>query len=249
MLSHILGRISSEIRTQSDLSGNDGRNGKGLRRKLRRSSKKIRLASWNLQGKLSELNYQIHLVSDLKQLNVEICALQETNMREDFFGSQGDFDFIVMAKHQNVGSGLGFALAKAVSFCKEKVLVNDERIFALSLYNWPKKSARTVIINIHAPTMTSTASDESVTVAFYETLNSYATQFSVFATVLVVGDFNGRLGNRQHGDVGVGPYTQGEGRNANGDFLADFMGRNNLAAANTFSIYESAKELLTSTPE
>ena len=100
--------------------------------------------------------------------------------------------------------------------------------------NGPRKSARSVIINIHAPTMTSTASDESVTVAFYETLKSYATLFSVFATVLVVGEFNGRLGNRQHGDVGVGPYTHGEGRNANGDFLADFMGRNNLAAANTF---------------
>ena len=82
--------------------------------------------------------------------------------------------------------------------------------------------------------MTSTSKDENGTVAFYEALNSYVAQFSVFATVLVLSDFNGRLGNRQHGDVGVGPYTHGQGQNANGDFLADFMGRNNLAAANTF---------------
>ena len=222
------------IKSQSVFSGGDVPLGKGLRRKRHRDVKKIKLASWNLQGKLSELSSQIHLTDELRALNVEICALQETNTREDFFGPQGDYDFIVLAKHQKVGSGLGFALSKAVSGCKEKILVNEERVLALSFFNWPKKGARTVIINVHAPTMSSTTRDVEGTVAFYEALDSFFSQFSSFATVLVVGDFNGRLGIRQPDDVGVGPYTHGEERNANGDFLVDFMGRNNLAAANTY---------------
>ena len=53
--------------------------------------------------------------------------------------SQGDYDFIVLAKHQKVGSGLGFALTNAVSGYKEKVLANDERIFARSLSTGPRK--------------------------------------------------------------------------------------------------------------
>ena len=167
---------------------------------------------------------------ELKRLDIDIAALQETRLAADGSIKEKDYTFFWQGKEPEEPRihGVGLAVKNSLLPEIEPPSKGTPRILLLRLSS---SSGPVNILSIYAPTLSSSveAKDE-----FYEELESTIKAIPPTEELYLLGDFNARIGAdhdswpRCIGHFGVGKM------NENGQRLLELCTFNDLCITNTF---------------
>jgi sorting nexin-29 len=200
-----------------------------------------RIATWNIQKKLSSDTEKETLISDLDHYNVDICSLQETCMKKYCHERTPKGGLIIgiapdetLPAHQRYG--LGFYVSKqwVPHLWSTKSISNRISVITFQLSTESKRRSQLTILNVYAPTTIRTTTNPAETEAFYDQLHNTISTYESTSMVIITGDFNAKLGQRTHTEEKkiIGKYGKGI-RNISGDILAHFLTEHSLYATNT----------------
>ena len=217
-----------------------------------KEGRKEKFCTFNLQGGLDpEVNPTgaATLFEDFRDHEVEIAALQEVHVKEDrYFGQQNEEDpahngiiYAIAGRNANKAKRYGQGFFISAKWRKHYISHEyiSDRISAIHFNLNTKIENRDVkmtIINAYAPHTGYLVQSPEEIPAFYELLTETYTRYNTGnnALVIVMGDFNSKLGQKTRGETTniVGSYGKGK-RNRTGNLMAEFMEENNLLATNT----------------
>lgn len=173
------------------------------------------------------------VAKELSRYSIDIAALSETRLADE--GSvaelKGGYTFFWKGKAQAEERIHGIGLAIKTSILKQLPDLPSTINERLMKLRFPLNASRHItIISAYAPTMTS--SDEAKE-TFYEDLNNLVKDVPSGDTLLLLGDFNARVGSDYTNWNGVlGPHGMGK-MNSNGLPLLSLCAENNLTITNT----------------
>ena len=173
------------------------------------------------------------IARELKRYNIPIVALSETRFADegDLTEREAGYTFFWSGRkaEEKRESGVGFAiLSSLVSKLDKPPKGINDRLMTLRLPLQGKKFA--TIISAYAPTMTN---PDDVKEKFYEDLNSVLSSVPKQDKLILLGDFNARVGRDHESWAGV-LGTQGIGScNDNGLLLLQTCASHNLLVTNT----------------
>ena len=221
-----------KIPSRSDLRGKVS-----TRTTHRVKRKSFNFATWNIRT-LQDTDTSDHaerrtatIAHELERLNIDIAALSETRLLED--GSLEDNNYTFFWKGLPAGSrkihGVGFAIKnELVPMLSELPKGISERLMSLK-YQLPDQTYVTVI-SAYAPTLDS---EQEIKDAFYEQLEKTLRHIPKHQRIILLGDFNARVGRQAElwpgtiGKNGIGNV------NANGEQLLNKCAEHNLVITNT----------------
>ena len=160
---------------------------------------------------ISDIRKKGHTTKEIHDNYVLICSGTNTNER---------------AKH-----GVGFIVSPVTS----KNITNTEYISErIALIRTAEKNKTTVYIQIYAPCNDSYKYEEKV--AFFEELSDTINKVKDTEDLIVMGDFNGRVGKRRTPwEEHLGPYSDQETQcNENGELLLGLCAEHDLIITNTW---------------
>ena len=196
------------------------------------------VASWNVRtlqdtGLVARRRTSL-IACELTKYDIDIAFLSETRLREEGslveMGTGYKFLWSVLPKDARRIHGVGFAARIALlQITQETPIAIDERLMTLRL-PLPKDSFAT-FVSVYAPTLDSS---DDVKDRFYDTLYSTLRRISQNYKIVLLSDFNSRVG-RNHdiwhgviGDHGVGNM------NSSGLRLLSLFSELGLVIINTF---------------
>jgi len=211
-----------------------------IRKIKHRPQDRTKVAGWNLHGKLSQPAQQEALKHDMEEMGIDVSILTETKWHEDIDKRLDDGSRIINFKSQNETNaharyGMGIYMnAKWAGRYEKSMWISDRvAVFYFRLTQNPR--GYLVVIGVYGPTSQFVANHPEALDEFYTQLGgAIETHKRKAAVLLVVGDFNSKIGqNRRDGDEAImGKYSIGH-RNANGERLAEFLHEKHLFLANT----------------
>ena len=200
-------------------------------------AKSLVTASWNVRTLLEKNRSHVRptaVVSrELSRYNIDIAALSETRIlgenRIDEIG--GGYSFFLKGK--DLGErhlhGVGFAVRTSLLPLLNEKYPNgiNERLMTVDLH---LDGCVLTIISAYAPTLCSSNEDKD---AFYEQLNEIIREVPAANKLLLLGDFNARVGkDHESWDSVLGHYGVGN-ENTNGTMLLSLCTRHQLTITNT----------------
>lgn len=203
-----------------------------------------RFATWNVRtmlpgtenvtaksaDEIPELRKTTIIDRELLRLRIDVAALQETRLLDE--GSLREDNYTFFWKGKKDGErrehGVGFAVRNCLLGCIETPSCISERIMVLRL-----KSATgpVTLISAYAPTLNA---DTDVKDNFYEDLRVCLENVHASDKLLLLGDFNARIGNKSEnwpeciGNHGIGNI------NENGQRLLELCASYSLCVTNTY---------------
>ena len=200
----------------------------------------LKLGTWNVRTMLTGISDDLRSIDDLRKtavinnellrLNVDIVALQETRLAEAASLREKDYTFFWQGKPKDEKRehGVGFAVKNSLLNMIEAPSKGSERILTMRLNT---TSCPVTLIGVYAPTLM--ASSDTID-EFYENLCATISKVPPKDEVVLLGDFNARVGR----DFEAWPNCLGKfnvGKvNENGQRLLEFCTRFNLCVANSF---------------
>ena len=185
--------------------------------------------SENLQD-ISDSRKTAVINDELKRLNVDIATLQETRLADSASLKEKDYTFYWHGKSSNEPRvhGVSFAVGNTLLSTIEPGSNGSERLLTLRLNT---TAGPVTLISVYAPTLSSTpdAKDE-----FYENLAATISSIPSKEQLVLLGDFNARLGaDRDSWPSCLGQFGVGR-MNENGQRLLELCTYHNLCIANSF---------------
>ena len=171
------------------------------------------------------------IAKELKSLNIDIAALQETRLEKQGNIQEKDYTFYWIGKEEGRrDAGVAFAIKNEIA-SKLPAMPKGvtERIMTLRL---PIGKERFLtLINVYAPTMTYPDEDKE---AFYRLLSTTVDKVPTEDKLIMLGDFNARVGKDFKTYDGIlGKHGRGN-KNSNGDLLLSLCSQKELCITNTF---------------
>jgi exonuclease III len=202
----------------------------------------LKIGSWNVQGKLNK-EYQCDLLlKDTLKHKLDIIAIQETKAQDILYETRTHR--ILGFNHTNRHYGLAFVVKNDIHITNTERI--SDRIVAITIHlsdpHLTKPQSEThrpttmTIINVYAPHSGLTVTDRQGTIQFYTQLQQTYTRYkNNTAMVLIVGDFNARVGTKASPqEYHLGAFTKKRSaRNPNGYLLSEFALNNHFILANT----------------
>ena len=185
--------------------------------------------SHNLQD-ISDARKTAVINDELYRLNVDIVGLQETRLAES--GSIKEKDYTFYWKGESVNErrehGVGFAVRNNLLKMVEVGSHGSERILTLRLST---TDGYVTLISVYAPTQCSTSEAKD---AFYECLSAVVNGINSSDQLILLGDFNARVGSdRDSWPSCLGYFGVGK-TNDNGQRLLEFCTLHHLCITNTY---------------
>lgn len=198
---------------------------------------RFKIASWNLQGKLSEFNDRQFLYQDMEERNVDIGCFQETRANEMEEMTQKGAKLKTFQSSNGFNYGLGFYVSSKFVNNIHKVERISDRLCVLQLKVkkcGEEKEHLISIINVYAPTATLTRDKPEDTDVFYHQLYEVVDKYDKESNMLILaGDFNARVGVKLSSEENfMGSWGKGT-RNDNGERLVDMLDHFKLYLTNT----------------
>ena len=202
-------------------------NGRRPRHVKRTKRNLLNIGTWNVQtllqaGKLQELTEQI------KKTKLEIVAVQETRWSETGIIRKNGFIFYYGGPNFRTGqAGTGFLIHQRIIKYVIGVEFQNERLSKLRLKG---KFNNITLINVYAPTEEKT---DEIKEQFYNDLQHVIDNIPKSDTIIVMGDFNAKLGKEQVFRTVSGIHTLHNVTSGNGELLCQFMAENNMIVMST----------------
>ena len=161
--------------------------------------------------------------NELLRLNTDIATLQETRLPSSGNIREKDFTFFWHGKAPEESSehGVGVAVRNSLLSSISPPTKGSERILKIQINTAEGKVS---IISVYAPTV---SSPEEVKDRFYDDLNSIVGEVPQGESLLLLGDFNARVGaDREAWPTCLGHFGIGK-MNENGQRLLEFCCHHN----------------------
>ena len=207
-------------------------------KRAKRSQNTTRIATWNLQGKLSDEVRQKDLFEDMRERKIGIAGLQETLWNRNIMITSDHGVIHTFESSNETYRGLGFYMSTEWRDRLISLKIVNERICLARFRAFSEPGvdlkADFTVINIYGPTSMRTRNQQHIEDAFFaEVRRVYEEEKRGTTAVFVLGDFNCKIGRATDNDKAfMGNYGKGE-RNENGEALRDFLEETNLYLANT----------------
>ncbi len=167
---------------------------------------------------------------ELKRLDIDIVALQETRLPSNGSLREQDYKFFCQGKEPEEPRihGVGFAVRNSMLSSTEPPSGGQPRILSLHLST---SSGPVNIMSIYAPTLCSSAETKD---QFYEELETTIKEIPITEHLFLLGDFNARIGADHNswprciGHFGIGKL------NENGQRLLKLCSYHDLCISNKF---------------
>ncbi|XP_044766150.1 craniofacial development protein 2-like [Coccinella septempunctata] len=185
----------------------------------------MRMATWNVK---TLNNRDQEVVKELEDKNIDICALQETKKKGKGQMWLGEYLLIYsgVERDRRAKEGVALMIHKKLTQNIRECKYVSSRIVATKLRSQGKKVN---IIGVYSP---ENCKPEAERTSFYETLQETIDTIPRNETVILMGDFNARVGNTMI--PGVKQRFNEDVTNENGELLIDFCAQNELRINNTF---------------
>lgn len=187
----------------------------------------LKLCTWNVRGlntpgKLQALEHTLERIA--------ITGVAETHWRTTGHFQTSCGNMVISSSNQHESrNGVAMIINKSLKDCILGYQTVNDRIMMVRLQ---AKPVNLNIIQVYAPTSSSSPEDAET---FYNLLSSTIQQVPRREMLLVMGDFNAKIGstyNDDHLRTVVGNFGTGE-RNERGEMLLDFCTENELFVANS----------------
>lgn len=198
----------------------------------------MRIISWNVRTLLDTQSSRrperrtALVCSELARFKIDVAALSETRLSEEGQLIEHGADYTIFWKGKPASEprthGVGFAIKTSLVRAHNlQPLHINERLSSIRI---PLRHGHITIISAYAPTLDS---DSDVKESFYQSLRAVINSVSQHDKLMLLGDFNARVG-RDHivwpGIIG----KQGVGNmNSNGQLLLDLCSEMSLVITNT----------------
>uniref|UniRef100_A0A8R1EP49 Endonuclease/exonuclease/phosphatase domain-containing protein n=1 Tax=Caenorhabditis japonica TaxID=281687 RepID=A0A8R1EP49_CAEJA len=160
------------------------------------------------------------LLEETKTIKYDIIGLSDTKRAAEIHMMHRDGTGVFLGKRNTttVSGGVGFIVKSSILPKIQEIKFLDHRIAYLTFQVDRRRSC--IVFQVYAPVADSDAEELA---DFYESLReAYTACRSRYK--LVVGDFNDRMGPRQHTERFIGPHSM-EQRNESGELLATLSGQ------------------------
>ncbi|XDV44251.1 hypothetical protein PO909_012565 [Leuciscus waleckii] len=198
-----------------------------------RKSKKLIVASWNIRTMLDGVSRPerrtAQIAKELQRYRVNIAALQETRVEGQGQVQEENYSFFWVGKTEGRrDAGVAFAVDNKIKLTTLPTFVSERMmVICVPIDN----NMHLTIVNVYAPTMTYPDEEKE---AFYQELTTIVSRVPPQHKLLVVGDFNARVGSDCETYAGIiGKFGKGK-KNTNGDLLLHFCAQQELCLTNTF---------------
>lgn len=195
--------------------------------------------AWNVrtlsdnEGNLCPERKTAVVARELGRYNIDIAALSETRLADqgELEEIGGGYTFFWKGRPQteNRQAGVGFAIktsiAKKLPECPQFI---SDRIITLRLHLENNNFLN--VLSVYAPTM---SNDESIKDRFYEELSQCLSQIRPSEQILLLGDFNARVGREYQSWPGVLGKNGVGSMNSNGQLLLTLCTQFDLTITNT----------------
>ena len=183
-----------------------------------------RTATWNVRTMLQKGKLD-NIKKEMERMNVNIMGLCEVRWRGAGTIMSDTYKIIYSGgdKHE---SGVAVIMDSATSKTLKGYLTISDRVMLVKLNGSPFDTA---IIQVYAPT---TESTEEEIEKFYDELNQAKAHCKSQDVIIVMGDFNSKVGSTRHEDI-VGPCGLGT-RNDRGVKLIEWAAMNDMIIGNTW---------------
>jgi len=139
-----------------------------------------------------------------------------------------DYTLLYSGSEEKTGQlGTGFMMNKAMKGCILEFEPQSNRICKMRLKG---KFRNITVISAHAPT---NEKDDQEKESFYENLEDVYNRIPRYDMVIIIGDFNTKIGKQDYQQQVVGKYTIHDTSNENGNMLTQFATRNRLIIKST----------------
>ncbi|XP_046962200.1 uncharacterized protein LOC124531734 [Vanessa cardui] len=175
-----------------------------------------------------ELRKTYSIDVELKRLNIDIVALQETRTEDEgsLRGANYTFYWKGKSSSETREHGVGFAVRNQLINAIETPVGVSERIMFLRLNT---KSGFVTLISAYAPTLNSKPETKD---QFYDQLEETVRRVNPTDRLHILGDFNARVGQDTWPEC-LGAHGIGK-LNDNGQRLLEFCSKHQLCVTNTF---------------
>ena len=190
------------------------------------------MASWNVRTLRDTRVRKTAIVADeLMRLRVDVAALSETRLADQGQISEKGFTFFWSGNDASLPrrNGVCFAVAKhIVGLCDRPVPVSD-RISTMRM-RLGSGGNHVTFVSVYAPTELSDDNDKDL---FYEALENTLSSVVSRDKLIVLGDFNARVGRDCAAWSSLGRHGIGK-MNGNGQRLLELCAQHRLAVTSTF---------------
>jgi len=199
----------------------------------------MKIACWNVRTMLdSDDNDRPQrrsalVAREFSRLDIDIAALNEVRFAEEGslveHGAGYTFSWSGRGKEEHRQSGVGFMITNNIAKKLHALPTgHSDRIMSLRLPLQGDKSA--TLVSVYSPTL---QADSAVKEAFYGDLHTVITRIDPKDKLIILGDFNARVGRDSQLWKGVlGKYGLGN-CNDNGRLLLQFCSQHQLTITNT----------------
>lgn len=215
--------------SSKDSGGSNSSNRKPLRQKLLKSNAPLYIATYNTRT-LRTREHLEEFEEELSHIKWDIIGVCETRLPGERCTTlqTGHTLYQNNAEERDYIGGVAIIINKNFKHNVIKYQAISERVIYITIKL--NKRYHLQIIQAYAPT--SKAEEEEIE-RFYEDLTK-ARQMEKAHFVIVMGDFNAKIGERKQGDTDyVGNFGLGE-RNERGETLTNYLDKENLYCLNTF---------------
>ena len=191
----------------------------------KRVKRTLRIGTWNIRtinnGALNAIT------SDVDKYNIDMLGIAEHRMAgAGHFRPESGGKFIYSGAMKSGQSGVAFYLSRNTENSLLGYNPINDRILSIRIH---AKPANITFIQVYAPTSTADATEIE---KFYEILKKTTDTAKTRDVVVILGDFNAKIGKNEEENGNVSSFGLGE-RNERGDRLMDFALENDLIITNT----------------
>lgn len=190
---------------------------------------KVKIGCWNVRTMFS-VGKTAQVTSEMARYSIDILGISEC--RWSGFGrlrTQTGETIIYSGRDDDIHqSGVAIIMSKKATQCLDSWRAISDRIIEARFHS---RFIKTTVIQVYAPT---NEADEEEKDDFYEQLQKIVDEVPRHDMLLVVGDWNAKVGEQQVGEEGiVGKFGMVGERSDNGERMVSFCALNNLPIVST----------------
>ena len=186
---------------------------------------KTRIATWNVRSLKGEGKLEL-LCRELDRYDIDITGLSEVRWKGEGYFSVDDGSKVYYSGGNGSERGVVILLRDEAAASVIGYRAVNDRIMTVRLSGKP---FNITLCQVYAPT---SSYDDDKIECFYETLQDTIDLTPSQDILVIMGDFNAKVGKGRTDDGSVGPHGLGN-RNDRGDRLVQFCADNDMTICNT----------------